>query len=1020
MDQLHAAQSLEKTESGEPISATPLWIACKNGNTDMVIDQLKNGASTESVDVNGERALHCAIRHIESSSSNPSTIVSSLIEHGASVNAMSEYGTPLYLACERGLTGVVQQLAESKAHAIVAGRKDPLLVGREWNYRKIVSTLQGSGTDLKVTSLLIDAASIANGGRVEKLLNHGAEINSVNLYGMTALHMAVLRMRYREYSSDDVMGTIRALLNHGGANLDALNGDGETALYLACSCNNEIKYNVVQMLLQSGADPNFISVPEKTTQISRPNRHFRPTYSRNDCRTSLLSYAARHNDVTLTEMLLKFGAQLELRDTSGKTALYYALEPIKHENVVSVSLEFLLKSGAQVNVLDDTGMSPLTLACIKGVLVLVKTLLSFGADPNLTTTAVYPLSLACQYRYYEIARLLLEHGADMQATNSNSEPALCEALTTFYDGGKGSGSDVASLLLDYGADPNVMTSLGETPLYLACLNNLTELVQRMLKCGAKVNVSKNQKSPLIAACRSKHIAMVELLLNEGADPNVPEEIADKSSYALHIAVAGDRPNKYTDGYGDSKELFNLLLQRGANVHLADGSGNTVLHHFMKNRGSNWEFLLYTLLKAGADVNICNNDGESPLYLAVKNFPSMPPHCRVRPRDRLTVRKSADFSVMAKLLSHGADPNLTTTDKYPLCAACQMHDLTVANALLEAGANPNLTDSSSSGDSGRKVVKTCELPLCIAAKKANHKIAELLLNFGAEVNALNPLGKSALQCVVENLVDHERDTWDPRYIGDLEETVNKSAKLVKSLLNHGADINHLVSNRNFPLSLLLNYSRFNVQPLDSHTWIRYKQLVHETIKMMLCNGAKLDDWSINLGHDSRSREFGIIRSLCAWRSTNHVAVDMLKAGAGFKLLAYCCILRLEFTDAGMSRPVYTAKSVRMCQAAIMAGCAPRKEELADLSASGDDIHPVYVELLSWLNEESQRTPSLMRQCRVAIRRQLSVASHYRTILPAIDQLPLPSRLKLYLKFEGPLTEIDLSTEDRNLDKKYKMI
>ena len=69
----------------------------------------------------------------------------------------------------------------------------------------------------------------------------------------------------------------------------------------------------------------------------------------------------------------------------------------------------------------------------------------------------------------------------------------------------------------------------------------------------------------------------------------------------------------------------------------------------------------------------------------------------------------------------------------------------------------------------------------------------------------------------------------------------------------------------------------------------------------------------------------------------------------------------------------------------------------------------------MTEESQRAPSLMRQCRVAIRRQLSVASHHRTILPAIDQLPLPSRLKQYLKFEGPLTEIDLGTEDQNYAK-----
>ena len=55
------------------------------------------------------------------------------------------------------------------------------------------------------------------------------------------------------------------------------------------------------------------------------------------------------------------------------------------------------------------------------------------------------------------------------------------------------------------------------------------------------------------------------------------------------------------------------------------------------------------------------------------------------------------------------------------------------------------------------------------------------------------------------------------------------------------------------------------------------------------------------------------------------------------------------------------------------------------------------------------PSLRRQCRVAIRRQLSVAVHFQTILPAVDKLPLPTNLKLYLQFDGILTEVDLSVD-----------
>ena len=819
-----------------------------------------------------------------------------------------------------------------------------MLVACERNFREIVSILLNGGANINVTdgspSPLIVSAGKANSGLVKELLNHGAEINSVDRYGNTALHSAVLKIRYSEYSTGDVISTIRTLLNHGGANLDALNRDGETALYLACSCTSERKYYVVQMLLQSGADPNFVSIPEHPTEISSRTRLSRSTYARVVCRTSLLSYAARHQDVTLMTLLLKFGAQLELTDTSGKTALFYALEPDKRNSSSynTASLQLLLKSGAQVNVLDDAGVSPLTFACSRGVLVLVKSLLSFGADPNLTTTAVYPLSLACQFRYYEIVKLLLVNGADTQVANSNSEPALCDALTTFDDGDAGPDSDLAQLLLDHGADPNVMTSLGETPLYLACLNNLLALVQRMLKCGAEVNISKSQKSPLNAACSNQHMRMVELLLSEGADPNVPEEIADTSSFALHIAVSGggNEPfvsSDYNDivdtllthtmllcrySYTGNNELVKLLLQHGANVHVADESGNTALHHVMKtcNRFTR-ESILDTLLKAGADVNVCNNDGESPLYLAVHKYVGVVKFYRVH-------------STVTNLLEHGADPNSTTTDKFPLSVACETQNFSLVDTLLDAGANPNLTAanavrSNSSNHSGSEVVITCELPLCIALKKRDQRLTELLLNIGAKVNLLNSLGKSALHFAVENMVGYYQRTYD------WEETVNASAKLMKLLLKHGADVNQLMADGNSVLLLLLNYLKYNFRPLSMPTWIQYTLLVDETLKIMVSKGANLADSCNNLGHDFRPEELGILQSLCVWCSTDHVVVDLLKAGAGFKLLAYSCMRMFMDID------VYPANSVRLCQAAIMAGYAPSSEEVVDMHqfVSGED-------------------------------------------------------------------------------------
>ena len=66
-----------------------------------------------------------------------------------------------------------------------------------------------------------------------------------------------------------------------------------------------------------------------------------------------------------------------------------------------------------------------------------------------------------------------------------------------------------------------------------------------------------------------------------------------------------------------------------------------------------------------------------------------------------------------------------------------------------------------------------------------------------------------------------------------------------------------------------------------------------------------------------------------------------------------------------------------------------------------------QLVNWLNEDRQQVPSLQHQCRVVIRRQLSVAVHFQSILPAIEQLDLPDVIQDYLRFDGP--EVDLNVK-----------
>jgi len=130
------------------------------------------------------------------------------------------------------------------------------------------------------------------------------------------------------------------------------------------------------------------------------------------------------------------------------------------------------------------------------------------------------------------------------------------------------------------------------------------------------------------------------------------------------------------------------------------------------------------------------------------------------------------------------------------------------------------------------------------------------------------------------------------------------------------------------------------------------------------------------------------------------VQLFRTGAGFQLVALFC---------QVASFIPRSRSISLSQAAVLAGYVPSDEELQRLqsaAARDDDEGHQIQQLVNWLNEDRQQVPSLQRQCRVVIRRQLSVAARFQSILPAIEQLGLPRIIKEYLLFDGPLSEVDL--------------
>jgi ankyrin repeat protein len=199
-----------------------------------------------------------------------------------------------------------------------------------------------------------------------------------------------------------------------------------------------------------------------------------------------------------------------------------------------------------------------------------------------------------------------------------------------------------------------------SPLYYAALCGFQDLVENLIvKYPQHVNASGGcYVRPLVAALARKHFLTAELLRVSGADPNV-------------------------QCYG----------------------GNALLHSSACNGDVE---MVHVLLNMGADVNIRNNDGRSPLnYVGVKTD-----------EEPDFLQSLANASRL--LLDHGADINAGDDHGVtPLHLATSMRQIEIIRVLLERGANVGAEDNHG------------KTPFSIAKEYGYDNIMKLLTEYGTQ-------------------------------------------------------------------------------------------------------------------------------------------------------------------------------------------------------------------------------------------------------------------------------------------------
>lgn len=235
------------------------------------------------------------------------------------------------------------------------------------------------------------------------------------------------------------------------------------------------------------------------------------------------------------------------------------------------TISLLVRYGANPNGCDREGITPLYAATRAQCFESAKVLLKAGADCNLSAGPenASPLSLAASHNILDLVQLYMANGGKPTMIMESGSTALVESIN------KNVSPKVVEVLLQGGTDANAKNGEGCTAMFQAIQKDRIDLVQLLLDHGANPNLPA-PKHPLWPSTYKPPI--LKLLLARGADhkktPGVMELASSlKKLESVKILVeAGVSPNIRKDGVytplcsairDDSADIFHYLLEHGA-------------------------------------------------------------------------------------------------------------------------------------------------------------------------------------------------------------------------------------------------------------------------------------------------------------------------------------------------------------------------------------------------------------------------------------------------------------------------
>ena len=269
--------------------------------------------------------------------------------------------------------------------------------------------------------------------------------------------------------------------------------------------------------------------------------------------------------------------------------------------------------------------------------------------------------------------------------------------------------------------------------------------------------NKRNQTALTIACINKAKRAINVLLNDGANPNIADDAHGNT--CLHTAAIKEC----------SKEVLQAIIDHRVDVNATNNRNQTALTNACINKD---ESAINVLLNARANPNIVNDNGHTCLHTAVI--------------------KECSIEALQAIIDHAVDVNALNKDnETALTIACIKNDESAINVLLDARDNPNIADDVR-GD-------TC---LHTAVKhQCSIEVLQAIIDHGVDVNATNKRNKTALKnaCinkaesaikVLQNVRANPNIADDAHGNTCLHSAVKQqcSIEALQAVIDHGVDVN----------------------------------------------------------------------------------------------------------------------------------------------------------------------------------------------------------------------------------------